>query len=83
MSTKSKAVVFTHFAGLQYGESEKKFGEQRAAYLRKYGKIIEHYLECNRSEEGASIDEVYVYVDFAVKEPVRKFKSLSEKAGLT
>lgn len=64
-STQQRAVIFTHFGDLKYGNSEDEWLNKRETYLAKYTDIFKSYLIC---AEHGQLGLVYVYVDWAIRQ---------------
>src|SRR5437016_8551319 len=62
----SKAVVFTHFGTLQYGNDDQELDSRIPFYEEHFTSILKNYLQCAQQTNRLGI--VYVYVDSSLKQ---------------
>jgi hypothetical protein len=72
ISREQTAVVFTHFGQLQYAKDDTEWQNGREGLVRKYKEILKSYLICSKRRRQLGL--VYIYIDWAVKTSVQKFK---------
>lgn len=66
--SRPKAVIFTNFGGLRYGNDRREFEAHRTAHLDYYKQIIGTYLQCNAESDRIAI--VFAYVNWAFQQEV-------------